>query len=110
MTIVKQCQLKGVRPKQKALEAAKNPFIDQESVENLEECGELEAVDEQEIDYVASNVEVVEEQEELQPEEKKTKTRKKEKERKTKAMEKKNQILRKRKQKSYYRVSHVKAT
>lgn len=51
----------------KALEAAKNPFIDYESVENPEECDELEAVGEQEIDYVASDVE---EQEEVQPEEK----------------------------------------
>lgn len=55
------------KTKAKALEAAKNPFIDYESVENPEECDELEVVGEQEIDYVASDVE---EQEEVQPEEK----------------------------------------
>lgn len=55
------------KTKAKALEAAKNPFIDYESAENPEECDELEAVGEQEIDYVASDVE---EQEEVQPEEK----------------------------------------
>ena len=55
------------KTKAKALEAAKNPFIDYESVENPEECDKLEAVGEQEIDYVASDVE---EQEEVQPEEK----------------------------------------
>ena len=57
------------KTKGKALEAAKNPFIDYESAENPEECEKLEAVGEQEIDYVASDVEV-EEQEEVQPEEK----------------------------------------
>ena len=49
------------------LKAAKNPFIDYESVENPEECNKLEAVGEQEIDYVASDVK---EQEQVQPEEK----------------------------------------
>ena len=57
------------KTKAKALEAAKNPFIDYKSVENPEECEELEAVGEQEIDYIASDVEEVEEQE-VQPEEK----------------------------------------
>ena len=45
------------KTKAKALEAAKNPFIDYESVENPEECNELEAVGKKEIDYVASDVE-----------------------------------------------------
>ena len=57
------------KAKAKALEATKNPFIDYESVENPEECEELEAVGEHEIDYVASDVEEVEEQK-VQPEEK----------------------------------------
>ena len=90
------------KTKAKALEAAKNPFIDYESVENPEECEELEAVGEQEIDYVATDVEEVEEQE-VQPEEKGNEYKEEGEGEKTKSMKqekimwKKNQIWRKNK-------------